>query len=248
MPLALPALPEVAAINSWRTSVKGMVASCHRNPGQGLQWVQEIESEGMAIDRLGEGRRRWRKLDRKLHLAVHKLSEGMKQTSLYQCVLNVQEAQQRRGSMMTGRQALFTVYRFYEVNKDTAAVVNIEELVRLRYPGDHAMEQFYNSWNEIMNYHRPNLTDLELATTLWRKLQGSQQLKTVVDIWDGLPRDNPQKTYAYLYDHMHRYVERNRADRVQEARARATSSRGGVPAAPVNDAICRFWKQGYCHH
>jgi hypothetical protein len=39
------------------------------------------------------------------------------------------------------------------------------------------MEQFYNNWNEIMNDQRPNLTDLELATTLWRKLQGSQQLK-----------------------------------------------------------------------
>ena len=54
----------------------------------------------------------------------------------------------------------------------------------LRYPGGHQMEQFYNNWNEIMNYQRPNLNDLELATTLWRKLQGSQQLKTVVDIWE----------------------------------------------------------------
>ena len=193
MPLVLPALPEVASFNSWRTSVKGMVATCHRHPGKGLQWIHEVEDEGMTIDRLGEGRRRWRKLDRKLLHAVHKLAEGVKQTSLYRCVFNEQEAQQRRGSMFTGRQALFTIYRFYEANKDTAAVVNIEELMSLRYPGDHAMEQFYNNWNEIMNYQRPSLTDLELAATLWRKLQGSQQLKTVVDIWDGLPRNDPPK-------------------------------------------------------
>ena len=131
------------------------------------------------------------------------------------------------------------MYQFYEVNKDTATILNIEDLVGLLYPWDQNMEQFYNSWNDIMNYQRPNLSDLELATTLWRKLQGAQQLKTVVDIWDSLPRNDPQNTSASLWDRLHRYVERNRADRVQEARARAYSARRGVPAAPVTDTVCR---------
>ena len=96
----------------------------------------------------------------------HKLAEGVKQTSLYRCVLNEQESHLRRGLVFTGRQALFTIYRFYEVNKDTATIVNIEGLMSLRHPGH--MEQFYNNWNENMTYQRPNLSDLELATTLWR--------------------------------------------------------------------------------
>ena len=181
MPLVLLALPDVAAFNSWRTSVKGIVTTCHRDPGKVLKWIREVDDDGMTIDRLGEGRSRWKKLGRKLLHAVHKLADGVKQSSLYRCVLNEQESQLRRGLVFTGRQALFTIYRFYEMNKDTATIMNIEGLMSLRYPGDHQMDQFYN-WNEIMSYQRPNLSDLELATTLWRKHQGSQQLKTVVDI------------------------------------------------------------------
>jgi len=82
------------------------------------------------------------KLDRKLLHAVHKLADGVKQTSLYRCVLNEQESQLRRGLVFTGRQALFTIYRFSEVNKDTATIMNIEGLRSLRYPGDHQMNGF----------------------------------------------------------------------------------------------------------
>ena len=246
IPLVLPALPDVASFNSWRTSVKGIVMNCHRDPTRAIQWVCEVEADGMTVNRLGEGSSRWRKLDRKLLQAVHKVAEAQRHSSLYKCVLNEQEAQLRQGRVFTGRRALFTIYRFYEVNKDTATIMNIEGLVNLRYPGDHQMEQFYNTWNEIMNYQRPNLNDLELATTLWRKLQGSQKLKTVVDLWDSLPKSDPQKTYAYLWDHLHRYVERSRADKVQEARAALNAMQRGSPAAPVNDAVCRFWKQGDC--
>ena len=169
------------------------MTTCHRDPGKALKWIREVEEDGMTVDRLGEGRSRWKKLDRKPLHAVHKLAETQKHTSLYRCVLNEQESQLRRGLVFTGRQALFTIYRFYEVNRDTATIMNIEGLMSLRYPGDHQMEQFYNNWNEIMNYQRPNLNDLELATTLWRKLQGSQQLKTVVDIWDSLPKSDPKR-------------------------------------------------------
>ena len=194
MPLVLPTLPDVASSNSWRTSVKGIVMTCHRDPGKAIQWIREVEEDGMTVDRLGEGQSRWKKLDRKLLQAVHKLAEAQRHSSLYRCVLNEQEAQLSRGLVFTGRQALFTIYRFYEVNKDTATIMNIEGLMNLRYPGDHQMEQFYKNWNEIMNYQRPNLNDLELATTLRRKLQGSQKLRTVVDIWDSLPKADPNKT------------------------------------------------------
>ena len=122
--------------------MKGIVTTCHRDPGKALKWIWEVEDDGMTIDRLGEGWSLWKKLDRKLLHAVHKLAGGVKQTSLYRCVLNEQESQLRRGLEFTGRQALFTIYRFYEVNKDTATIMNIEGLMSLRYPGGHQMDSF----------------------------------------------------------------------------------------------------------
>ena len=78
MPLVLPTLPDVVAFNSWRTSVKGIVMTCHRDPGKALKWIREVEEDGMTVDRLGEGQSRWKKLDRKLLQAVHKLAETQK--------------------------------------------------------------------------------------------------------------------------------------------------------------------------
>ena len=126
MPLVLPALPDVASFTSWRMSVKGIVTTCHRDPGKAIQWIREVEEDGMTVERLGEGSSRWKKLDRKLLQAVHKLAETQRHSSLYRCVLNEKEAQLSRGLVFTGRQALFTIYRFYEVNKDTATIMNIE--------------------------------------------------------------------------------------------------------------------------
>jgi len=124
MPLVLPTLPDVTTLNTWRTSVRGLVATSHRDPGRALRWVQEVEATTAAVESLGEGRKRWRKLDRKLLNALYKLSDGTKQSSLRKSILNEQEAQQKRGRVFTGRQALRTIYQFYEINKDTATIPN----------------------------------------------------------------------------------------------------------------------------
>ena len=118
---------------------------------------------------------------------------------------------------------------------------------------DSDLADFLYRWNtSLMRMHtRPD--DENLRDMFLDQMRKSQAMKHVLELWDDMEPDGPEKTYKWLHDRLERHIERKRASGNVESFRRIVTAPGiePPPALPApekqkKNTPCKFHKLGTC--
>ena len=105
-----------------------------------------------------------RDLDAKLQAAVTKIVA--KETVLDRAITLASEERNRRGQVLTGRQALYLLYREYDLNPHMGIAYGMMDLTSVKFRGDDKIRQLLMEWSEKVAGLSTRLPDETLAELL----------------------------------------------------------------------------------
>ncbi len=85
-------------------------------------------------------------LDAKLASALGRIVSGEAGRE----VTRVTETEAREGRLIKGRQILFLLLQYYRVNEEAVSFYNLADLCSTRLVNDGQLEQFLNTWDNVL--------------------------------------------------------------------------------------------------
>jgi hypothetical protein len=112
-----------------------------------MKWLTDLEVPGTNLDTFAvddRGPRFLRDHDAKLKAAVSRIVE--RDTLIDMAITQATEERSMRGLTLSGRQALYLLYREYDMNPHMGVAYDLTDLVAVKFRGDHQLREFQMEW------------------------------------------------------------------------------------------------------
>ena len=121
----------------------------------------------------------------------------------------------KKGKLLKGRQIMWLIRNFYNVNPSMAQANTIIDLVILQWKGDGDMDEFLNRWgkvlgpmNMVFDAKKNKEKNYMLRDMLLPKMEKSAVLKKYIAFYYRLMTEGKPPTFELLRDHMEAYILR----------------------------------------
>ena len=140
--------------------------------------------------------------------------------------------------MISGRQALWTVFQEYKLDEERGTLFDLTDLMAVRMKDDRHMEAFIDVWDDTVHNMKEPLPESVVEVLFFEQIKRSSVLASEVAEYNRAPRGDHRHSYQFLYDSAVRHVnrqlnERNRAAKLDHLRGKPTH---GTPALPAKEA------------
>ena len=135
-------IPDVVSFESWRGNVRDTIVAAAGGSMEAYLWILEVEDPLVDFESLKDVGD-FQSIDAKIADAVSKIQRGViaKQLTL----MKTQAA--RNKTLISGRQQLRFIYDEFKLNEDNGERFDLEDLMKVRYPGDEHLEDFLVLWD-----------------------------------------------------------------------------------------------------
>ena len=181
----------------------------------------------------------WESIEAKLRSGISKHTlgaEAHKAADLVAELTRVRESLRRAAtpSQISGRQLMFTVRRFYQVDEDEHGSASFElgTLLAVAWPGDRNLGQFKIKWDHIVRHLRTPLGDHDLEKILVEKVRPSELLRPHLEYYDRLPRRHKDKSYSWLSEMIDQLILNERHQRNTQSLVLDASGKEQIPVKP----------------
>ena len=225
----VPPLPQVPEFHEWRTRLQHVVASATYYPTEALAWLHEVDV--LDIPQLGHSiqghSRRFERLDYILGEALLRVITNLE---LLQEVQRWTSETQTRGlTILSGRQILKIIYKWYAVCEGSGAVYTMLDLTKLKLRNDGELAWFFNEWTKRVTHQRAYIPDEQLITIILPQLRVSKELSGDISHYDRTPEC---QTYEFLINSIRRYLARTHQEANRLAGERALEPYPGASENP----------------
>ena len=214
----VPPLPEVPEFHEWRNRLRHVVASATYYPTEALAWLHEVDE--LDIQQLGHSiKGHSRGFERLDYILGEALMRVIKNVELIQEIQRWTAETQTRGlTILSGRQILKIIYKWYAVCEGSGAVFTMLDLTKLKLRNDGDLAWFFNEWTKRVTHQRAHLTDEQLISIILPQLRVSKELRGDISHYDRTP---DCQTYEFLINSIRRYLARTHqeANRLKGERA-----------------------------
>ena len=205
-------------------------AAAVRHDNKVIEWVTYAEYGWATIDSLRESGEDWITLDTKLATA---LKTKIKKASLKRTIDRYELVElENHGSTLNGRQILLLLYQSLATNANMTNHFNIEDLQAIVWLGDGVdqVDQFMTNWNECVQGMESTISDPELATLLYQRMEESKEFAYELKQFRLAGHRKPNTgdhTQRFLLDALQHYVDDFRMDYNTKIRRQQQAQRFG---------------------
>ena len=270
--IRLAALPKVENFDAWKAQVRSRIRAAAGGNDQAFLWILDVEDPKVMYDDLSDPGD-FRSLDAKLGAAISDLVIGKGELERLM-TLKTQEAAKLK-TYLSGRQQLRLIYDRYKLDEENGKLFEIEDIMSLTFPGDEHLEMFKQTWDDMLSMLEEDPGEGFKRGLMHKLVRSSAKLSREISIFETARKGSYEKSYAYLYNVLHRKVEHERLESNRSALVRARQIRaqpkrmalpsqeveGGdinsSPADPPAPALpnrekkkgpCFAWRNGTCKH
>ena len=135
-------IPDVAGSESWRSNVRDTIVAAAGGSMEAYLWILEVEDPSLDFEHLSDVGI-FQSIDAKIADAVSKIQRGVIAKQL--TMMKTQAA--RNKTLVSGRQQLRFIYDEFKLDEDNGERFDLEDLMKIRYPGDDQLEEFLVLWD-----------------------------------------------------------------------------------------------------
>ena len=202
--------PTVLQFPAWRRQVRQeMVAAAGRPKEETVPWILQVESPATTFESLEKVMPEWSSLDSKLGSAVIKIAKGEPGRRIGQ----VCEEAAALGSLPSGRQLLWLVYKEFGLDLEKSQHHGIQDIMSLRCDSIKNLEGFLTSWDAVVLHMSGKLPPFLLCSVLHKQLKKLHELNDDIRHFDRQDEGHPDRSYDFLLRIARRYIERSRTER-----------------------------------
>jgi hypothetical protein len=218
-----------------------------------LRWATAIEKKDATFESMGVDVKRWRSFDQKLKSAINKIVP--RETSLQRKIMQANEEAVQKNRLLKGRQAMWLVYRQYDVNESLGSLFSLQDLLNVEYTGDHHLQRFRDRWQTVLVGMVDAPNDAVMSEILLAKINDSPGLSHDIGEYHRAEKGTPTRSYDFLMRAIERFVHRKQQEANRKALTdQAAPKRDGsaLPAAAGSQArpgtkVCKNFKRGRCN-
>ena len=182
--LKFAVLPDAPDFDAWKDAAYHKIVAAAQRGYTMLPWISKVEEPEVTFEQLADSEG-YETLDSALCAAINDAARGDLREELS---IRSQELR-RRGTLMTGRQALYVVYSFYEIDADRGALYDLSDFMSGTFRADKDMQNFLQVWTRTVQGLSEPQPQNNVRTLLFEQLQKAQALKP--DIEAGHPLLRP---------------------------------------------------------
>ena len=222
-------LPAPAQFRAWKNTIlQNINAASGRPDDDALQWALKCEDfEGTPDSELSGVDPKFGLLDRRLSARLQMIATG----ELGRQITQKAEDALKTGRAVRGRELLRMIFQYYQTNRTADAVYNLTDLQKVRIVKGN-IEGFQSTWIMVLSGMR-KLPDEDVLELLYY-----ERVETFAGISEDVAHYNRladgsggDRSYAFLFNAVQRYLQRTRQRSVREAISRSLGD-AGKPAAP----------------
>jgi hypothetical protein len=199
-------LPEMPGFRAWKVALRDEVVAASGRGDEAFAWIQRVERSDATMDNLAHSGRKFLSIDLKLKAGLAKVAHG----ELGRLLTQATEDEAKKGRPLKGRQALWMVYRHFEINEEAGVIYSITDLMAVRWLGDDRIESFLNSWISVLSGMREEPPVTVKEELFLEQLRKSQVMREEVAYYDRVEKGHPDKTYDFLVKSIRKLLERRR--------------------------------------
>lgn len=215
-----PQWPTVGTLLGWRAELISSVCVASNSGDTDLwtAWVTEAMVEQPDMDKLQDsGGATFASIDLKLGRALEACISAAKDSArdvLYKLKLLKQE-RGKANSTVKGREILAMILANFRTNAKDESMYNASRIHSMPYLGDKNLDQFWNSWTEVIPNIKPAdvQSDDNLRDCLYRKIKDSQIMKYGLDTYRMLEEGDVNKSRAFLEKLICKTIEMNKNEK-----------------------------------
>jgi len=159
---------------------KKNVASASTSPSTAFQWVTEVKLEGMDFNRLRFSAP-FHTLDVKLSLAFSRILSAC--PDLHREINLEENRAQHGGSMLTGRQVTWMVYRHFRLSESDASIAELTELFEVKVKGGDVRKFLYD-WDMCLHRMKHGIDIVHLEDLFKKQLRTVPALNSLLSLYD----------------------------------------------------------------
>ena len=233
--IKLVSLPEPAQFRAWRHSTRSKVVAASNNPEAAFKWIKEVEEPSATIDSFRDSGK-FLTLDSKLASALSDIAKG----DLGRKITLLTEKEDREGRLTRGRQILRAIYDHFKLDEFAGVLYELTDLMAIKIkadsPSPKQLEWFMTSWESTLAGMKKEPTDDVLEALFIERVRGCPGIAQDIGVYDRARSGEAQRSYAFLYESVTRFLERRRRNEnrkaIQTALANSTGGKS-QPSAPA---------------
>ena len=233
-----PPLPHVSQIQEWfRMSCK-MFANCAQRGPRGFQFAAEASTK--SFEELAYTPSKWITAEWKLAAAIDKIITA--DTALYAAIREKDSELAKEQKMLTGRQKVFMILKFYQSNNDLGQAHALEDLSKIVIVGkspaeiDKNFHAWFLNWNKQIAITPENfLPSMQHRESLFvTQMRRASSMQFIMAFYDNDKTNNPQNaTYKVLHEKVRQHFDQQRLVENRDAVvAFMDQNQGAYVAAP----------------
>ena len=201
--MKIPSLPKDAnAYKPWINSVISAVTATAYDEDDALLWIARVTQDNVTFDELGSAGHE-RSLDAKLRTGLMKFTNGDHSGRLKELIDSIlskaeEQMQATPPRQIKGRQILFLIREFFQVNAGKRVTFELRSLIEINYWGDANLAAWKAKWDDMVRNLRSPLSAEQLEEIYITKLRTSDALRAAVEHYDRLDDDHADRSYGFL--------------------------------------------------
>ena len=209
--MKIGALPDAVQFRSWKNTTRTAIISASAKPEKSLAWLREVEEK--SYDQLSHRGSAFSTLDIKIASALLGRAKG----ELGRKMTLEAERTANAGVLLKGRQLLHMVYEHFSTHEKLGALYSVFDISKVALKGgDSNLESFLHNWNHVITGLKEPVEEAVLQEFFLRQVEKSTCLKVKVEHYNRQLDGHADKTYAFLYQSVERYLERTRKEMNRE--------------------------------
>ncbi|MCP4243100.1 MAG: hypothetical protein GY772_21310, partial [bacterium] len=197
--------------------MRDQVVAASGRGDRAFRWMLEAELPSVDITSLANPGRKFRSLDCKLKAAVSAIATK----EIARQILQASEEEAEEQRTLKGRQALWIVYRHYDINEDAGVVYDFTDLLSVKCLGDDSMQLFLDQWTMVLSSLREQPTVETREYLFAQQLRQSTVLRDQMYYYDCIGKKHDDHCYEFLLKQVRVFIERKRHMRNREDWVRA---------------------------
>lgn len=207
--------PTISNLLVWKSDLiqNVITASGDRDTNTWKEWIGKAMVEKPDMNELrSSGGMRFEQIDHKLANALTKCIEngGDSAKEVSYRLRNLKLERGKTNDLVLGREILALVLGGFLTSRQDRTMFNASNLHTMKYPGDHALDRFWNLWLEIQNNiaSEDKQSDRTLRDCLWRKIQHSKLMQLDMMLYDAASEGDSIKTLKWLESRIVRHINK----------------------------------------
>lgn len=215
-------LPDVPQFEAWKNNLRSQVMAASGRRDEAFHWILEVEDEQFTYDDLADCTD-FETLDSKLSAAIGIVAKG----SIGRLLTRKMKTAAKNKTILSSRQLLKLIYKQYDLDAEKGQVHDMEDLIKMTYPGDDYLELFLLTWEEMVESMDEDPGEKTLGHILFSLIEHSQLLKTEISRYNMASRGSYERSYDFLMAAITTRIEKDRSNSNRAAMVKARSKLPG---------------------